>query len=85
MNLTVGLSLLFSVVSLTSAASIQRSDEADVVTSILEGLNLNDVLIELIEQFKNIMPCGIPSLGVPALVPFELNHTAFKIDKPGLL
>lgn len=31
------------------------------------------------------MPCGIPELGVPSLVPFELNHTAFRIDQAGLL
>lgn len=85
MNLTVGLSLLFCLVASTSAASTYQNDEQDSVIALLEGLNLNDVLVELIEQFKTIMPCGIPSLGVPALVPFELNHTEFKIDKTGLL
>ncbi|XP_029718541.2 uncharacterized protein LOC109403738 [Aedes albopictus] len=85
MNLTVGLSLLFCLVASTSAASTYQNDEQDSVIALLEGLNLNDILVELIEQFKTIMPCGIPSLGVPALVPFELNHTEFKIDKTGLL
>ncbi|XP_053691327.1 uncharacterized protein LOC128739852 [Sabethes cyaneus] len=43
------------------------------------------MLKDLIEQFKVIMPCGVPDLGVPVLAPFELEHTAFDFEQKGLL
>ncbi|XP_055633615.1 uncharacterized protein LOC129773963 [Toxorhynchites rutilus septentrionalis] len=41
------------------------------------------MLINLIERFKIIMPCGILELGVPVMVPLKLNHTNFTIDQHG--
>lgn len=85
MNFLVGLSLLFCLISIVRTASIQSGNDENPDVEQMEGSSLNEVIIDLIEQFKAIMPCGIPDLGVPTLVPFELNHTAFKIDQPGLL
>lgn len=85
MNLLVGLSLLFCLISIVRSASIQSSNDEKPYLEQMEGSSLNDMIIDIIEQFKGIMPCGIPDLGVPTLVPFELNHTAFKVDQSGLL
>lgn len=85
MKLVTGLSLLFCLISIVRTASIQSGDDGKSYEERMEDSSLNDLIISFIEQFKTIMPCGIPALGVPALVPFELNHTAFKIDQPGLL
>lgn len=85
MNLSVGLSLLFCLISIVRTASIQSGNDEKLYLERMEGSSLNEIIIDFIEQFKVIMPCGIPDLGVPALVPFELNHTAFKVEQPGLL
>lgn len=47
--------------------------------------SINDMVIGFIEQFKEIMPCGVPELGVPVMVPLELNHTEFEFEQSGLL
>lgn len=85
MNLLVGLSLLFGLISIVRTASIQSGNDEKPFLEQMEGSSLNEIIIDFIEQFKAIMPCGIPDLGVPALVPFELNHTAFTIEESGLL
>lgn len=85
MNLTAGLSLLFCLISIVRTASLQSGNDEKPYLEQMEGSSLNEIIIAFIEQFKGIMPCGIPDLGVPALVPFELNHTAFKVEQSGLL
>ncbi|XP_055603653.1 uncharacterized protein LOC129751908 [Uranotaenia lowii] len=63
------------------------SSAASVPTTLEEARadTINDLVIGFIEQFKQIMPCGIPDLGVPVLVPFELEHTEFGFEQSGLL
>lgn len=47
--------------------------------------SINDMVIGFIEQFKELMPCGVPELGLPVMVPLELNHTEFQFEQSGLI
>ncbi|XP_055539989.1 uncharacterized protein LOC129726856 [Wyeomyia smithii] len=76
MKCLIGFTLLM-LISISNAGKISREWN--------EKMDLNDILKNLIEQFKELMPCGFPDLGVPPLVPFELNHTAFDFEQKGLL
>lgn len=68
---------LFLLISTCSAGKLSRKWD--------EKTDLNQMLKDLIEQFKELMPCGVPDLGVPVLAPFELEHTAFNFEQKGLL
>lgn len=57
---------------------------AGTVAQVPRDNALDQMIVELLENFKQSMTCGIPDLGVPVLAPFELDHFEVDVAQTGL-
>uniref|UniRef100_U5ENR6 Putative juvenile hormone binding protein n=1 Tax=Corethrella appendiculata TaxID=1370023 RepID=U5ENR6_9DIPT len=59
--------------------------KSEVLSNYMER-GLNEAIINFIEDFKKQMPCGVPALGIPVLVPLEVKDGfQFNVNVPHLI